>query len=129
MYKNPLEAYEAVSKKTSNGREAEAAALTKAAMKLKACQDDWRHADGDQRLNDSLRFNQRIWTILQTELSNDTHPLPREVRLNLLKLSAFVDKRTFDIMAFPEPTKLKILIDINLNIASGLRQAPAKQPQ
>jgi flagellar biosynthesis activator protein FlaF len=43
-----------------------------------------------------------------------------ELRRDLLRLSGFVDKRTFEIMAEPEPTKLQALIDIDRNIAMGL---------
>jgi len=42
-----------------------------------------------------------------------------------LRLSAFVDKRTFQVMAEPSPDKLQALIDINRNIAAGLSTAPA----
>ena len=45
MYSNPLQAYDTVSRTTLSGREIEAAVLSKGAMKLKACQDNW-HVDG-----------------------------------------------------------------------------------
>jgi len=48
------------------------------------------------------------------------------MRNNLLTLSVFVDKRIIDVMANPVPEKLKILIDINLNLAAGLRGSPAE---
>ncbi len=46
-----------------------------------------------------------------------------ELRRDLLRLSGFVDKRTFEIMAEPEADKLIVLIDINRNIATGLSSA------
>jgi len=39
----------------------------------------------------------------------------------LLRLSGFIDKRIFEIQAHPAKEKLTIIIDINNNIAAGLR--------
>jgi flagellar protein FlaF len=38
-------------------------------------------------------------------------------------LAAFIDRRIFETMAFPSPEKLKIVIDINNNLAAGLRSS------
>ena len=123
MYSSPLQAYETVNKKTMAGREIEVAVLNRAALKLKECQDNWDKDDHDERLNAALEFNQQIWSILQGELAKADNPLPKQIRRNLLALSAYVDKRIFEIMAFPSPEKLNIVIDINRNIAAGLKQA------
>jgi len=119
-----LKAYESVSNATRSGREIEAAVLTKAAMKLKACQDDWDAPDRDNRLDEALKYNQRIWSIFQSELSREDHELPKKLRLDILRLAAFIDRRIFETMAFPAPDKLKIVIDINNNLAAGLRGSP-----
>ncbi len=128
MYKRkPIDAYKNVDKVTMSGRDVEAEVLTKAASKLKTCQDNW-DMDVKERetdLKQALDYNQRIWTIFQGELSSDDNPLPKEIRRDLLRLSAFIDKRTFEINAFPEKEKLNILIAINRNISAGLRQSPA----
>lgn len=121
MYSNPLQAYDAVSRTTLSGRETEAAVLTKAAMKLKACQDNWHADDRDAGIDEALKFNQRIWSIFQAELGKEDNPLPRELRRDVLRLSAFIDKRILESMASPEPGKLTAIIDINNNIAAGLR--------
>ena len=123
MYSSPLQAYETVNKTTMSGREIEATVLNQAALKLKECQDNWDTDDCDERLNAALEFNQQIWSILQGELVKADNPLPQQIRQNLLALSAYVDKRIFEIMAFPSPEKLNIVIDINRNIAAGLIQA------
>ncbi|MFP4087842.1 MAG: flagellar biosynthesis regulator FlaF [Desulfobacteraceae bacterium] len=125
MYQNPFQAYQSVDQTTLPGREAEALILTKAAQKLKACQSDWTSPDRDARLDEALRYNQLLWSILQGELSRDDNPLPKEIRLNLLRLSAFIDRRIIELMARPESDKLDILIAINQNIAAGLRERPA----
>jgi flagellar biosynthesis activator protein FlaF len=123
MYANSVGAYDSVSKMTMSGREIEAAVLTKAARKLKVCQDRWDTAERDEILEDALKFNQRIWSIFQSELSAEDNPLPKKMRLGILRLSAFIDKRIFETMAEPSPDKLNIIIDINNNLASGLRDS------
>ena len=119
-----LRAYDSVSKATQSGREIEAAVLTKAALKLKKCQDDWNAPDRDNRLDEALKYNQRIWSIFQSELSREDHELPKKLRLDILRLAAFIDRRIFETMAFPAPEKLNIVIDINNNLAAGLRGSP-----
>jgi flagellar biosynthesis activator protein FlaF len=123
VYSSPLQAYETVNKTTMSGREIEAAVLNQGALKLKECQESWHADDRDERLEAALNFNQQIWTILQGELVKADNSLPKQIRQNLLTLSAYVDKRIFEIMAFPSPEKLNIVIDINRNIAAGLIQA------
>jgi flagellar protein FlaF len=119
-----LKTYESVSRATQSGREIEAAVLTKAAMKLKECQDDWDKPDLDIRLEEALKYNQRIWSIFQSELSREDHELPKKLRLDILRLAAFIDRRIFETMASPAPEKLRIVIDINNNLAAGLRGSP-----
>ena len=48
----------------------------------------------------------------------------QKLKENVLSLSAFIDKRIFEVMAFPSPEKLNIIININQNIAAGLRDSP-----
>lgn len=119
-----LRAYRNSQNITISGRELEASVLSKGANLLKACQDQWEQEGHFTRLDEALVFNQRIWTVFQDELIREDNPLPAEVRGNLLKLSVFIDKRIVEVMKDPEPDKLDILININLNIAAGLRGSP-----
>lgn len=119
-----LKSYESVENATRSGREIEAAVLTKAAIKLKECQDNWDAPDREYKLDEALKYNQRIWSIFQSELSRDDHEMPKKLRLDILRLAAFVDRRLFETMAFPEPEKLNIVININNNLAAGLRGSP-----
>jgi flagellar biosynthesis activator protein FlaF len=121
MYQAALKAYDSVNKSTMSGRDIEAEVLTNAALKLKACQDHWAENDRGAMLETALKYNQRIWTIFQAELEKPQNPLPNGLKVDLLRLSAFIDKRTFEAMAYPAPDKLTILININHNIAAGLR--------
>ncbi|HNA28917.1 MAG TPA: flagellar biosynthesis regulator FlaF [Thiobacillaceae bacterium] len=105
---------------TDDARELEAALLVRAALMLKECQDEWGADGHEARLDEALKFNQRLWTVFQSELSSDENPLPVDIRRNLLNLSCFVDKRTFETLANPMSGNLNVLIDINRHIAEGL---------
>jgi flagellar biosynthesis activator protein FlaF len=118
-----LNAYKQNIKSTISGRELEASVLTKAAHLLKDCQERWNEEGHFRRLDEALTFNQKIWTIFQGELVKEDNPLPKQIREDILSLSVFVDKRIIEVMSHPEATKLKILVDINLNLASGLRSS------
>lgn len=120
MLKTGIEAYREVQKTTMSGRELEASVLVKAAHKLKNCRDNWDTQDILERLDEALKYNQRLWSFFQAELSRPDHPMPKKLREDLLSLSLFIDKRTFEVMASPSPERLDILININLNIAAGL---------
>jgi flagellar biosynthesis activator protein FlaF len=116
-----LNAYRRTAAVISTGRDLEANVLTKAAQHLRDCQAKWGEEGHGERLDNALRLNQRIWTIIQSELTGDDNPLPIQVRNDILNLSLFVDKRIIEIMAVPAPEKLDIIIRININIAEGLR--------
>ncbi len=120
MLKTGIETYRDVQRTTLTGRELEASVLVKAAHLLKECRDRWDEPDRTERLDNALRYNQRLWSLFQAELSRPDHPMPKKLREDLLSLSLFIDKRTFEIMASPSPEKIDILININLNIAAGL---------
>lgn len=122
-------AYHKTQMQTMSGRDLEASVLTKAALALKECHDNWDADHRDAKLDEALKFNQLVWTIFQTELAREDNPLPKKVRQDILVLSAFIDRRIFEIIAYPAPEKLAAIIDINLNIAAGLRGSPAPGPQ
>lgn len=125
MYDKQLDAYRTGQNTSISGREIEAAALSRCALLLSACQKNWDAPDRDEKLDVALRTNQMVWSILQSELVKNDNPLPIEIRESLLTLSIFLDYRIIQVMAHPEPEKIQILIDINLNLAAGLRGSPA----
>ncbi len=127
MHTNQLDAYRTAQNTNASmsGRDIEAAAMTRCAILLKECQNNWSAPDHAAMLAEALRTNQMVWSILQSELVKDDNPLPIEIRQDILTLSVFIDNRIIQIMADPQPEKLKIIIDINLNLAAGLRGSPA----
>jgi flagellar biosynthesis activator protein FlaF len=120
MFTSARRTYESGTKAAPSSRELEAAALFKAARQIEACRHDWDAPGRPQALDDALRFNQRLWTFFQAELADPANPLPVGLRRNLLQLSAFIDKRTFEMMAAPTRDGLQALIEIDRNIATGL---------
>jgi flagellar protein FlaF len=116
-----LAAYRTVQKITSSDSEIEALVLTRAAQKLAEVQNNWDAPDRDELLDEALRYNQQIWSIFQGELLKEDNPLPRQLREDILSLSVFIDKRIFEVMNSPDPEKLNVIVNINLNIAAGLR--------
>lgn len=124
MSQNAVNAYSSMQKEHLSGRELEASVLTRAGIMLKSVQDNWSAADRNERLNEAIKFNQKVWSFFQAELSDPENPLPKKLREDILNLSIFIDKRLFESLAFPDKDKLNIVIDINFNIAAGLRTKP-----
>ena len=123
MYSKVLKAYRKVEKTTASPREIEAKVLINGAMKLKRCQEHWESEDFKERLHDALKYNQKIWTIFQADLARDENPLPGDLKRNLLKLSALIDRHILSSFAHPEPERLSRIIHINLGIAAGLEKS------
>ncbi len=116
-----IQAYKIAQKSIMSGREIEANALAQAAKILTECKENWDAPDREEILTMALQRNQMLWSIFQAEVSDADNPLPKELKENILNLSLFIDKRTLEIMAFPSPEKLTAIIDINQNLAAGLR--------
>jgi flagellar biosynthesis activator protein FlaF len=125
----PTKIYEDVQRETLEGRELEAAVLFRAAQKLRRCASTWKdHPTGepDDNLTDSLQFTQRLWSFLQTELCNPANALPETLRLNLLRLGKFIDKRIFTMLAGGGSAEdLLAIARVNERIAEALQAANA----
>ncbi len=121
MQQHSVNAYTAIQKENLSGRELEASVLSRAGLMLKSVKDNWGTPDRDQKLLEAVKFNQKVWSFFQAELSDPENPLPKNLREDILNLSIFIDKRLFEVLAFPDPEKLAIIIDIDFNIAAGLR--------
>jgi len=103
-------------------RETEGRALMEAARRLAALKVN----PGDPTaFADTVRLNWRLWTIFQSELSEPDNAIPQNLRANMLTLCNFVDKRTVEILADPQPRMLDALININRNVAAGLLASAA----
>ena len=71
-------AYARTARSALSPREAEAAVLIKAARQLEMVRDDWTNESAN--LGKALTFNQKVWTLLATDATESTSPLPGEVK-------------------------------------------------
>jgi flagellar protein FlaF len=110
-------------------RELEASVLTKAGLMFKRCQENWDAPERDEKLAEAIKYNQMVWSFFQAELVQPDNPLPKKLREDILSLSVFIDKRLFEVLAYPSPEKLNAVININFNLASGLRINSANTEQ
>ena len=122
-----INAYQGVQKKTMSGRETEARVLSRAALKLKECQENWDSKTRRTELEEAFEYNHQIWSIFQSELTKPDHPMDKELRQDILNLSVFVEGRIFETRAYPAPEKLTAIININNSLATGLRTSPTVQ--
>jgi len=124
MINNQLDTYNKIKKLYETPRETEARVLTQGAVKLKKCLDAWEEKGRRKMLHEALTYNQKIWTIFQSELlKKDNHQAP-DIRKNLLSLSVFINRKIRSAMVEPSQAKLNTIININMNIAQGLGMTP-----
>lgn len=113
------QAYARTSQAAASPRELEAAALTKAAARLQAIHDNWQGKQAD--LPEALHFNRKLWTILVTSVTDAANPIDPAVKQNIVELGMFTFDRTVACLAEPEAGKLTALVNINRELAAGLR--------
>lgn len=119
---NGFNAYAAAAKTAQSvvsPRELEASLLIKAATRLQAVADDWNQHERD--LDEALTYNRRLWTLLLSAVIAEDNPLPVGIKTNILGLANFIFNQTFKISADPQPQSLGVLVNINRDIAAGLR--------
>jgi flagellar biosynthesis activator protein FlaF len=116
---NPAQAYARTAQQTLQGRDLEAHVLLKSAARLQGIRDNFAMREGE--LADALLANRKIWTIFVSAMSSDDCPLPQLVRSNIINLGMFVFNRTLQLSVNARPEQLTALIDINRNLAAGLR--------
>ena len=115
---NTSQAYQSSQKLGTTARQTESRALLEAARLM----DESVNGEDRDAYRAALRLNWRLWTIIQADVSSEESVLPDDIRSNLLSLSVFIDKHTVNALAEPEGRKLRVLIDINRNIARGLME-------
>jgi flagellar protein FlaF len=115
-------AYQTVAKRTTNPRDLEANLLARSAANLQRIRDNWDTGRAD--LDEALKFNRKLWNVFMTSVTDESHPLPAPVRQNIANLGIFIMNQTREMMMQPEPQKLDALININRELATGLRAQP-----
>jgi flagellar protein FlaF len=119
MHSQATQVYQSVAKRTGNPRDLEANLLSKSAGNLQRIRDDWEASQGD--LHVALKFNRKLWNVFLNSATRDDNPLPAPIRQNVANLGLFVLKHTIKVEANPQKTHLDVLININREVAAGLR--------
>jgi flagellar biosynthesis activator protein FlaF len=112
-------AYSKVAQATQSPRELEAHVLLKAATRFQGIRDDWESRAKD--LDEALTYNRKIWTVIVSSVTRPENPLPKPIKQNVANLGLFVFNHTLSLMSDPKPERLGILININRELAAGLR--------
>lgn len=113
------QAYGKTASQTTNPRELEADLLLQAASQLQAIRDGW--ATKQSELNAALTNNRKLWSLLVATVTRPENPLPANIRQNVANIGIYVFKQTLTAMTNPKPENLGSLININRELASGLR--------
>jgi flagellar biosynthesis activator protein FlaF len=118
---HPAKTYEKNAVDIGDPRELEAQLLMRAATKLRAIKDGTVTKMAD--VLSAVRYNRQLWLILAFSTSSPDNPLPIEIRKNVISLATFVENRsiTLETAAEPQPERVDVLININREIAAGLR--------
>lgn len=101
--------------------------LLKSAARLQGIRDSWPAREAE--LQDALLANRKIWTVFVTAMTQDDCKLPNLTRSNIVNLGMFVFNRTLQMAGTGRPEQLNALIDINRNLAAGLRGDGGEPPQ
>lgn len=120
---NAAKAYGSVAQATISPRELEANLLNKAAMQLQAVKDNWD--EHQSTLEEALFYNRKLWSVFVASVAEESNPLPQAIRNNVASLSVFIFNHTIETQLTPDSEKLDVLININREIAAGLRSTPA----
>lgn len=112
----------------SSPRELEAHVLIKSAARLQSIRDNY--AEKKDELDAALVINRKIWTILVGAVSDEESQLPLDLKRNVVGLGMFIFNHTIALTAQHDidPAKLNVLININRQLASGLRTDPNAAP-
>jgi flagellar protein FlaF len=122
MHQTGAQAYQQTAKVVESPRQRESALLMKAAAGLQKVKDEW-NISTDEELRTALNFNRKLWTIFMSAVTQEDSPLPQEIRQNIANLGMFVMNQTREILyeGPPQPEQLTVLVQLNRQIAAGLR--------
>lgn len=111
-------------KEGGDQRELEGQLLLKAANEMQRLHDRWDEATPED-IDNILTYNRKLWMLFFDTALENPDDRPVDLRNNIVNLCNFIFKRSLDILSNPGKEKLRVLIDINRQIAAGLM---VKQP-
>ena len=103
------------------GRQIEISILELASAKLRSHLGEGEEFGWSRELDESLRFNQKVWDVFSADWMSPGCHLEQSLRESLLSIAIFVKKKTFGVMAQPKIEDLELLLQLNGNIIDGLR--------
>jgi hypothetical protein len=98
--------------------------LRAAARRLETCARDWNGTEHAPRLARALHLHRRLWAALEAEVTGSTAGLPAGILDALLRVARFIDVWTAEVLAHPEPTRLRGMIEIDRGLATLLASLP-----
>lgn len=113
-----VNAYEQSQNTNLSPRDIEAKALTKAAVMLEEAKNNKNDTNIFKK---AVRFNHLLWTIIQADITEEENHLSDQLKANIMSISIFIDKQTTHALQNSNYEVLQSMIDINKNIAAGLR--------
>lgn len=116
---NGAQAYARMAQTTASPRERDAQLLLRAAARFAAVQSS--HPFDRSGAREAATFNRKLWTVFFSAVSRVENPLDDATKTNLKKIAMFVLRRSAAMEVDPKPDQLTALIDINRNLAEGLR--------
>ena len=119
MQQHATQAYQTVAKRTGSPRDLEANLLSKSASNLQRIRENWELAEAE--LHNALKFNRKLWNVFLNSSTRDDNPMPAAIRQNIANLGLFVLSHTLKVELRPEAGRLDVLININREVAAGLR--------
>ncbi len=114
---NPYSAYSTAMNIVASGRDVEAGALEKAAKFLREAANN---PSDREFLEQAVSVNSRIWALLVQGVSADESLLDEKMQAAIVSLGIYVNKTSLAVLA-GETERLKGLVQINIELASGLR--------
>lgn len=127
MQHQAAQAYQTVASKTADPRTLEANLLSRAATQLQQVRD--AEEVSTSSLREALRFNQRLWNVFMGSVTSEDSELPTKLRENVANLGIFIMNETVELMRQPDLKKVDTLININRQLAAGLRSALSNSAQ
>lgn len=110
-------AYGQIHRSTMLGRPAEAEAFARAAALLTQA----NNSPHDRRLlSDALAFNQKLWTIMEAEVSDPSHPAPAGIKHDMMALADYMDQTMAEVVTGRGVGRLDGMIAVNASLSKGL---------
>jgi len=123
MYKQALKAYESAQSTAIQPKELERLAMARTTHQLTSARDNFALGkEGYENYAEALKFNQKLWTLIQSNIADNPTSGTASLRESLLNLSLFIDKHTVTALSNPDPNNLTPLIEINKSISGGLNR-------